>query len=98
MVCSLIELANRYVLESLEKYCLWYIESSMLNESNAIELLVWSSGEADMGLYTDLRGKIKTYILEHFKSIKENHFKTLEILKSHPDLMFEMFTLCGNTA
>jgi len=93
VVCSLIELANRYILESLEKYCLWYIESSMLNESNAIELLVWSSGKADMGLYTDLRGKIKTYILEHFKSIKENHLKTLGLLKLHPDIMHEMFTL-----
>ena len=94
VVCDVIELANRYVVCGLEKYCLWYIESRMLSESNAIELLVWSSDKADMGLYIELRGKIKTYILEHFKSIKENHLHTLDLLKSYPEIMLEMFTLC----
>ena len=51
-----------------------------------------------MGLYTDLRGKIKTYILEHFKSIKEKHLRTLGLLKSHPDLILEMFTQCETFA
>ena len=93
VVCDVIELANRYVVCGLEKYCLWYMESSMLSESNAIELLVWSSDKADTGLYTELRGKIKTYVLEHFKSIKENHLHTLDLLESYPKIMLEMFTL-----
>ena len=92
IILDVMELSNRYVAVSLEMYCLWYIESSMLSESNAIELLVWCSGKVDMGLYADLRGKIKQYVLEHFKSIKENHFHTLELLEAYPKIMFEMFT------
>ena len=98
IIFDVMELSNRYVVVSLEKYCLWYIESSMLSESNAIELLVWCSGKVDMGLYADLRGKIKLYVLEHFKSIKANHSQSLDILKAYPDILLEILNLCEYVA
>ena len=78
-VLELMDLAHRYGACDLEKYCLWYIESNV-SDGTAIELLVWSSMRADMGLYVDLRSKVKAYILDHVESIMENHVDTFGLL------------------
>jgi hypothetical protein len=89
VVMGLIELAHRYDLKDLEKYCLWFLETNV-KEDTSISLLLWLHGKADQGLYMCLQGKIKTYVLNNFNSIRDNYGSTLKLLHPYPELMEEL--------
>jgi hypothetical protein len=91
-VCDLTDLAHRYGVVDLEKYCLGYIESNM-SESTAIDVLLWSGSREGMGdMYVDLRARVKAYVLEHLESMRENHLKTFDLLKDHPLMLMELLS------
>jgi hypothetical protein len=91
VVIGLIELAHRYDLKDLENYCLWFLETNM-KEDTAISLLLWLYAKADQGLYLCLQGKIKSYVLNNLKSIRDNYGSTLRLLHPYPELMQEILT------